>query len=116
MKINIFLSVISLLLSAIFTYLVYIACPEAYNNIVLLCISSFVTFVSTLMFALGVSYDDTKQGINIRILSFVFIMIFLAINLVFAFISVGNSTIVISDSLLLTIYILLLYLLTKTKV
>lgn len=116
MKINVFLFLIAIMLSVIFTYLIYVLCNENYENVVLLCICSFITLLSALMFVMGVSHNNAKQNLNIKVLSTVFALIFLILNIIFSFLYVGINAIIIGNFFLFIVFILLLYLLGRTTV
>ena len=116
MKINPILTAIAVLLSCVLTYMVYSLCHDEEEYKALLCVCSFLSFASTLSVATGVSFLNARANVNIKITSLLCALILLISNISFALIGVSKSALIIITSLVLLLYLLLLYLLPKKGV
>lgn len=117
MKIIPMLIVIAVLLSSVLTFWVYSLCNEQETYIHILSICSFLSFVITLSFSMGISFfNNYKVDINIKVLSLCFSFLFLITYIGFAIIGVNLNVLVILTSILLLIFILLLYIIPKNKI
>ena len=108
MKINIFLSSISIVLACLFGILAF-NIAEGNENDTICGVGSGVCFVTTLIPMMGLQYESTRQGTNIRILSSVFFVIFLISHFCFAIFGVKMPFYIISNGILLIIYLAIYY-------
>lgn len=108
MKINYFLTAISVLMSALLGYLAFsVANGDEFDT---LCgFTSGICFLCALMPILGMKYDDSKIRINISIASSLFLMAFLVVNFCFAAVGVCLPYYLILNGLLLLILLLVVY-------
>ena len=113
MKINTVLSIISVLLSAVLTYLVYSLTNDSEEHIALLCVMSFVGFCSTLTMGIATTADTTGSSVNIKLVSFISAAIILIANVIFALVGVNQNALIIVDALVLIVFALLVYVFPK---
>ena len=108
MKANVFLTVIGIALSLLISYLVFNIAKDDENS--LICgIGSAVCFVATIIPAIGLEYQDKRQGVNSKVLSFLFLVFFLISNFCFAGFGVSMPYYVIVNGLLLVIFLGIFY-------
>jgi len=115
MKINKIPAAIAFLLAILLTYAVYALSKENEPYIVILLFTSFVSLCSSLMGIMGLSLDDNKHNVNIRILSFVFFLLFIIEHGIIACVGVTLSTLIITSGILLLLYYLLFHTISKMK-
>ena len=108
MKVNVFLTVIAVLAGALIGYFAFYV-AEGDPNDVLCGIFSSVCFVGTLVPAIGLSYSNERLGANTRILSVLFLMVFMVSHFCFAGWGVKMPYYLIVNGLLLLIYLALIY-------
>lgn len=114
MKPNIILIIVSLVISALVAYTLYsLSSIEDTKN--LLAIGSGLCFLLTLSATMGVSFENTRAGVNVKVLSIVFFIIFLISNLIFTFIIFSTSAYLITNGLLLVLWFLFAYSIAKSK-
>lgn len=114
MKINIFLSLIAVLLSLLVGYLAY-DIAEGDNNSVLCGIFSSVCFIATMTPMIGFCYDNARLGVNMRVLSLLFFVSFVVSHLSFASFGVKMPYYIIVNGLLLLIFMAILYKLSRVQ-
>lgn len=108
MKPNLFLILISAALAALIGYLAFNVADEKDNN--LLCgIGSVVCFIATLIPTIGLKYESSRLGTNIRVLSAIFFVLFLFIHFGFAVFGIQVPYYVITNGIVLVLYLLLFY-------
>lgn len=108
MKVNVFLTVIAVLAGALMGYFAFYVAEGAPNDV--LCgIFSSVCFVGTLVPAIGLSYSSERLGANTRILSVLFLIVFMVSHFCFAGCGVKMPYYLIVNGLLLLIYLALIY-------
>ena len=108
MKANIFLTGISVILAAIIGYLAY-NISEGQDNDVLCGVGSSVCFIATLVPAIGLQYESGRLGVNIRVFSVLFFVIFLISHFCFAGFGIKMPYYIICNGILLVIYLAIFY-------
>lgn len=114
MKINKVTAILAFLLSVLITYGVYSLSIEGQEYLAILIITSFITILTSLLGLLSISWPNSRKNVNIRVLSFVFVSIFVIEHIVISFIGVKLSTLIILTGVLFLIYILLVYMISRT--
>lgn len=108
MRINYFLGIIALLISVLLAYLLYIVMgSESAKSGILLF--GAVNFAATLVGTMSFRVNDSRININIRVLSTLFFIVSLILNLVFYFFAQGTEIYIIVSSIVLLIYLSALY-------
>jgi hypothetical protein len=113
MKVKLIPAIVAVLLSALIAYGFYSF--HKFDNQILLSVGGFVFCAVTLFFTFGVNSDLSRTTTNIRFLSITFFLIALISNLIFCFTNFSVPLYVILNGILLLIYILIVYSITKTK-
>lgn len=108
MKVNVFLTSLCILITVLISYLVFYV-AEGGENDVLCGIVSGICIAATLVPMMGIQYESGRQGINIRIFSALFFFIFLISQFCFAAFGVGELYYIVSNGILLIIYMALFY-------
>ena len=113
MKVNIFLFVISIALAALIGYWVYIVAEGKESDIV--CgIGSGLCFAVT-MISFGLQFEDVRIGVNVRILSALFFILFLVSNFCFAKYGIDLPYYIIITGIVILIFMGLIYKIQGTK-
>ena len=108
MKANAFMTLISVLLSALFGYLVYyIAEPD--SNAIIALIGSFVCFACTLVPLMGLKYASSRIGTNARVLATLFFLVLAISNTIFSLTSITMPLYAIINGIIVIIYLAILY-------
>lgn len=108
MKANIFLTVIAVLLSALLGYFAYYIAEGAAND--MLCgIGSTLCFAAALIPAMGLQYENGRSGVNVRLMSVLFFVIFFIGQFSFAAHGVRMPYYLIVNGAFLLIYLAVLY-------
>jgi hypothetical protein len=107
MKVNAITTIISVAISAIVAYCLYSWCKS--ENEFLLCVGGFLSLGLTMMFTIGVSFEQSRTTTNIRFLSGTFFVLLLISNMIFAFVQFSSPTYVLVNGLLLLIWLLVVY-------
>lgn len=108
MKTNVFLTIISIMLSLLIGYLAYIVAEGKENDIV--CgIGTSVCLLTTLVPAIAIKFETERLGVNIKIVSFLFLIMFLISNFCFAGFGIRMSYYIITNGMLLLIFLAILY-------
>lgn len=113
MKINKVTTIIALLLATLLTYAVYALSDENERHIVMLLLMSFVSIATTLLGVMGIYLPSNKHNVNIRILSMVFALMFIIEHASMAILGVSLNALIITTGILLLIYLLLFYTISK---
>jgi hypothetical protein len=114
MKPNMFLSLISIAIACLVGYLAFNITEEKYYNI--LCgIFSTICFSATLLPAMGLHYKSNRLGVNIRILSIIFFVVFLISHFCFANFGIMMPLYVILNGIILLVYLAILYKMQNIK-
>lgn len=108
MKINIFLTIISLLLASLLGYLAF-NMAENDENAILGGLVSGLCFVSTLIPIIGLQYDTTRLGVNIRIMSGLFVIAFLISHYSYAGWGINMPYYLIVNGVFFLIYLVIFY-------
>lgn len=103
-----FLSLISIAIACLAGYLAFNIAEEKDQNT--LCgIFSTICFSATLLPAMGLQYKSNRLGVNIRVLSIIFFVVFLISHFCFANFGIRMPLYVILNGIILLIYLALLY-------
>lgn len=113
MKINTFKSIIAFCISTLLSYGLYNLPASGMSNIV--CIGSFIFFITTLMTALGLQFNYSRTNTNIKTLSIVFFIIGLISNSLFSFSSFSIPFYVMLNGILLLVFLLATYSIFKAE-
>lgn len=116
MKIKPILTLFSIAISALIGYIIYSICDDENTNMMLLTIGSAVTLFVILFSGIGVEYNNNGSNANIKITSVVFTIVSIVATLILTFSVAGQSAIIIVLFSILLIYLLILYLLPKSKI
>lgn len=108
MKINVFLSSIAIVLTALIGYWIY-DIAKGHENDVFCGVCSSACILSTLIPILGLQYNSVRIGINIRALSGLFLAIFLISHFCYAIFGILMPSYLIVNGVLLLIYFAVLY-------
>lgn len=114
MKVNPMMTVFSVAISALLTYIVYSVCDG--ENWLLLSILSGVSFLIILFSGIGLKYSPDNANANIKILATVFAVVSFAVNITLALTPASQTVIIIVTSVLMLTYLLILYLLPKSGI
>ena len=113
MKPNVFLIIVSLLISALAGYGFY-AANSGEDFALLLSIGSGICLAVSLIGTLGIKSEERTLNVNFRVVSALFFLVFLASNLIFGFAGVRVAPYVIVNGVLLLIYLTIEYGLVKS--
>ncbi len=113
MKINLVQTIIAIAISLLIAYALYNFHDS--ENKILLGAGSFVFIAVTLIFTFGISFEKSRATTNIRVVSGIFFAIALISNLIFTFIKFSIPIYVITNGILLLVFILIAYSLNKAK-
>lgn len=108
MKVNVFLTLLSILVVTLIGYLVFNV-AEGDENDVLCGIVGCICFGVTLVPVMGIQYEAGRQGVNIRIFSTLFFIVFLISHFSFAAFGVREPYYIVTNGILLIIYMALFY-------
>ena len=113
MKINFFKVIITFLISLLLSYSLYNIQDNV--NKTLLSFGSFILFISTLLVAICIDFDDKRKTTNLKILGGLFFLVFLSINIFFGLINFNISTYITLNGIILLLFLLVTYNLIKAK-
>lgn len=113
MKIKAIPLVIVLGISAIITYGLYSFCTS--GNAILLAVFGGLMSLATLATAFGVTFRHQGKSVNIKVVSLVFFVLALISNIVFARCAFKIPTYIIVNGLLILIWLLVVYGISKAK-
>lgn len=114
MKINVFLTIISLLLTSILGYLTF-SIAEGDENALLGAIVSGICFAVTLIPIIGLQYESSRLGVNVRILSGLFFIVFLISNYSYALWGINMPYYIIINGIILLVALAIIYKMTKVN-
>ncbi len=114
MKPNIVLIIISVLIAALIGYGFY-AANSGETNVLLLTFGSGICLALALTGALGIKFERAEAKVTIAVTSGIFFIVFLISNLIFAFTKVVPAPYIIVNGILLLMYILICYGLSKAN-
>ncbi|WP_295994903.1 hypothetical protein [Rugamonas sp.] len=78
-------------------------------------VGAFLSLSLTLAGALGISYADGRTGVNVRIVSFVFFIAALLVNLLWAWFALSQGSYVVTLSLVFLLYVLIAQAIYSTR-
>ena len=113
MKIKAIPSVIVLAISAVIAYGLYSFCIS--DNAILLAVFGGVMLFAMLVTAFGVTFNHQGKSVNIKVVSLVFFVLALIGNIVFARCAFNIPTYIIVNSLLVLIWLLVVYGISKAN-
>ena len=113
MKINFVQTIIAIAVSLLIAYGLYSFHHS--ENKVLLSLGSFVFLATTLVITIGVNFEQSRTTTNVRVVSGIFFVISLASNLIFSFFTFSTLSYVITNGILLLIFVLIAYSINKAK-
>lgn len=114
MKPNIFLIIVSVLISGLAGFGFY-AANSGETYCLLLTIGSSLCFTVTLICCLGIKIEGNRVNINFKILSAIFFIIFLIINLIFNFSGIKVAPYIIINGISLLIFSIIEYGILKSN-
>lgn len=113
MKINFVQTIIAIAVSLLIAYGLY-SFHDSENKI-LLSAGSFVFLATTLVLSIGTSFQLPRTTTNVRVVSVIFFAVALISNLIFTFVAFLVPSYVITNGILLLVYILIAYSINKAK-
>ena len=113
MKINFVQTIIAIAVSSLIAYGFYSFCGS--KNKALLTMGSFIFLATTLVITIGVNFEKSRTTSNVRVVSGIFFAIALMSNLVFSFFTFSTPSYVITNGILLLIYMLIAYSINNAK-
>jgi len=113
MKINFVQTIIAIAVSLLIAYGLY-SFHDSENKI-LLSAGSFVFLAITLVFSIGISFQLPRTTTNVRVVSGIFFAVALISNLIFTFVAFSVPSYVITNGILLLVFILIAYSINKAK-
>lgn len=114
MRINTVLTIIAIAMAVLIGYLAF-SIAEGEKNDIVCGIASTTCFTAVLVPIVGLQYDSNKLGINIKIMSSLFLFVFLISHFCFAAIYIKMPYYIIINGILLLIYIVILYRMNQIK-
>jgi hypothetical protein len=113
MKINLVQTVIAIALSLLIAFGLYSF--HSSENKILLSAGSFIFLAVTLIITIGASFELPRTTTNVKVVSGIFFAIALIGNLIFTFISFSVPGYVITNGILLLVFILIAYSINRAK-
>ncbi len=113
MRINLIKTILALGISALIAYALY-SFHESENKL-LLSGGSFLFLATTLVLSIGTSFQLPRTTTNVRVVSGIFFALALISNLIFTFIAFSVPSYIITNGILLLIFILIVYSINKAK-
>ncbi len=108
MRPNLFLTTITLLLTALISYLAY-SVAKGQENDVICGIGSVICLFATLSPLIGLKYDSARIGMNIRIQSSLFLLVFIMSHACFIYWGIRMPYYIIINGILLVIFLAIFY-------
>jgi len=109
MKINPFLTLCALLIGALIFYGFHAA-----EVSLLYAVTTSVVSTVALAVSLGVRYeDDARHSMLLKTVSLLLLFVSLPLNFVFAWFGAADAVVIITNGLLLLVWVIVVYLLTK---
>lgn len=113
MKTDFTKTILAIAISALIAYGLY-SFHES-DNKMLLSIGSFIFLSATLILSIGTSFELQRSNINVKVISGIFFAIALISNLIFAFIGFSVPSYVLTNGILLLVFVLIAYSILKAK-
>ncbi len=107
MKINFVKTIIAICFSLLIAYGLFSF--HGSENRILLSVGSFLFLAITLIVTIGTSFERPRTATNVKAVSGIFFTIGLIENLIFTFISFSIPSYVITNALLILLFILITY-------
>ncbi len=114
MKIKVVPIIIALGISVLLAYALYEICHTEGKE-VLLAIGGGICLFLPLATCLGVRFEPSRTSANVAVVGAVFFVLMLISNSVFAYLRFATHTYVIVNGILLLLFLLIEYLIAKTK-
>ena len=108
MKANVFLTMISVILTLFIGYLAYTIAVDKANDS-LYGVGTFLCLIATLVPTIGLQYESGRMGTNIRVYSALFFIIFLISNFCFASFVINVPYYIITNGIMLVIFLAIFY-------
>lgn len=115
MKINIIPTFITFITAALFAYLFYTLSDADGQMLKILAISGFVSIVICMECGIGISFEDSHHTVNSFSTSMFFLIIFIVEHCCFALWGTSQAWLIITTGLLLVLYLLIFYGISKAK-
>lgn len=113
MKINFVQTIIAIAVSLLIAYGLY-SFHDSENKI-LLSAGSFLFLATTLVLTIGTSFQLPRTTTNVRVVSGIFFAVALISNLIFSFLTFSVPSYVITNGILLLVFILIAYSINRAK-
>ena len=113
MKLNIVPALIAIAISALIAFGMYSFTIGL--NKELIAFGSFLFAAVTLISAIGISYDYKRTATNVRALAMVFFFIALISNVGFVYFSFSQAAYIVTNGILLLVFILISYAIVGAK-
>ena len=114
MKISPILALLSVCLTAIVTYAFYTSVEADTDLSKALACSSAASILITSLILFAVSDENTRKNVNLKLLSFIFLLAFVGEHVYFVYNGSADSVIICTGVLLL-IYLLIFYCISQIK-
>ena len=85
------------------------------ENKILLSVGTFIFLAITLGMSIGASFDFPRTTTNVRVISGVFFLLGLISNLIFTYINFSDPSYIVINGILLLVFILVTYSISKAK-
>lgn len=108
MKPNVFLTIITILLTCLLSYFAF-SVAEGQENDTICGIGSSICIFATLFPMIGLKYDSARIGTNIRILSSLFLFAFIVSHTYFIYWGIRMPYYIIANGILIVIFFAILY-------
>ena len=115
MKINIIPTLITLVIAVLLAYLFYTLSDAEDHMLKALAISGFISTCICLECGIGLSFNDAHHTANSFAISLVFFVVFIAEHCCFAAWGTNSAWVIITTGLLLMLYLLIIYGISKAK-
>ena len=113
MKLNFVQTIIAIAVSLLIAYGLY-SFHDSENKL-LLSLGSFVFLATTSVITVGVNFEQSRTTTNVRVVSGIFFSIAFASNLIFSFFTFSTPSYIITNGILVLIFILISYSINKAK-
>ena len=105
MKVHPVNTLIAVVVSILIVYGIFTIEGSAYKEHI--AIGGFIFMVSTLVTAIGIRFTNGRKGSNIKLISIIFFVIALLINLTFSLVSLSLTSYIITSGLVFLLYLLI---------
>lgn len=115
MKINIIPTFLTFITAALFAYLFYTLSDAEELMLKTLAISGFASIAICLECGIGISFEDSHHTVNSFAISAFFFVVFIIEHCCFAAWGTSQAWLIITSGLLLVLYLLIFYGISKSK-